>query len=623
MRILFVGLDNPTIMTGYGRTCLYIGEGLAQKGHDVYSISGNLIVPVDITFHGIKVLKNKNDEMYPSKQAFLEYYELIKPDVCIFMNDAYRVRYLTELDKRILDKCMLWIPIEKRGVSDQITLSVCRAVKTFTVTEWAAKELSDRLGKKIECIPHQVDTDTFKPIDLPRRQLFTIIRTDKNQPRKMWEKTFEVYRQFSKGKTDVNFIAKTDPNDVTGEDLTKYTKGLFVEFIDHDVSAERLNILYNTCHVFLSTTGAEGFGLSLAEAMSSGLPVIATNTKPIDEVLDNGSAGGLIDVKGEIWNQRLNTMNDEIDVDHAVKLLETAYEDWNKGSSLTEHISRHNREYIVSKYSLRKIVNKWDEEIRKTVKESDRICVGIVTKNRHQYLTTLLTSLLYQTYKNFDVIIIDNGDDESITQDRMLNSILTRLYADGHIWNIKRGSPIVNCPESHQKILDTANNDFIVKLDDDLLLEPDYLEQLIGTIKTDPNIAAVGGLFLKPDKHKKDQLGPNVKPIITNLQDNYQWYYQDEVVDAEHLYSSFLYRRKYMKETNFPNNLSQIAFREETLTTYRLFKNKHRLVINPKAICYHFSNSSGGVRDTNFDKGIKMAQQDGLIFQKELEGEKT
>lgn len=49
-----------------------------------------------------------------------------------------------------------------------------------------------------------------------------------------------------------------------------------VQVIEQDLSDEQLKALYQQCHVLVSPSRAEGFGLPMAEAMLSGLPVITT-----------------------------------------------------------------------------------------------------------------------------------------------------------------------------------------------------------------------------------------------------------------------------------------------------------------------------------------------------------
>jgi glycosyltransferase involved in cell wall biosynthesis len=52
---------------------------------------------------------------------------------------------------------------------------------------------------------------------------------------------------------------------------------------------------YNLADVFLFPSAMEGFGLAIGEAMSSGLPVVASNRGSIPELLADGEGGFLCD----------------------------------------------------------------------------------------------------------------------------------------------------------------------------------------------------------------------------------------------------------------------------------------------------------------------------------------
>jgi glycosyltransferase involved in cell wall biosynthesis len=57
-----------------------------------------------------------------------------------------------------------------------------------------------------------------------------------------------------------------------------------------------LVIAYNRCDVFLSASRLEGFGLSVAEAMACGKPVVATNGSSLPELVIDGNGGFLCEM---------------------------------------------------------------------------------------------------------------------------------------------------------------------------------------------------------------------------------------------------------------------------------------------------------------------------------------
>jgi glycosyltransferase involved in cell wall biosynthesis len=51
--------------------------------------------------------------------------------------------------------------------------------------------------------------------------------------------------------------------------------------------------VYNACDIFLTPSRLEGFGLSVAEAMACGKPVVATNCSSLPELVEDNKGGFL------------------------------------------------------------------------------------------------------------------------------------------------------------------------------------------------------------------------------------------------------------------------------------------------------------------------------------------
>jgi glycosyltransferase involved in cell wall biosynthesis len=62
------------------------------------------------------------------------------------------------------------------------------------------------------------------------------------------------------------------------------------------LSLNNLVEVYNLCDIFLTASRLEGFGLSVAEAMACGKPVIATNTSSLPELVVDGKGGFLCEM---------------------------------------------------------------------------------------------------------------------------------------------------------------------------------------------------------------------------------------------------------------------------------------------------------------------------------------
>ena len=101
-------------------------------------------------------------------------------------------------------------------------------------------------------------------------------------PRKGVDSLLKAFGDAFTNNDDVSLVIKTFPN--PHNDVYQWLDKIRAErsdypdvvIIDRDLSDVELKALYKLCNVLVAPTRAEGFGLPMAEAMLSGLPVITT-----------------------------------------------------------------------------------------------------------------------------------------------------------------------------------------------------------------------------------------------------------------------------------------------------------------------------------------------------------
>lgn len=119
------------------------------------------------------------------------------------------------------------------------------------------------------------------------------------------------------------------------------------------VTDEVRNILFNTCDIFIQPNikvpgDAEGFGISVIEAASCKLPVIASRLEGLQDAIKDGQNGFLI----EPYN-----------IDGYVKKINELLTDDNFRKEFGEKA----RKFVIENYSWDKIAKRYLEEIEKTV----------------------------------------------------------------------------------------------------------------------------------------------------------------------------------------------------------------------------------------------------------------
>jgi len=140
---------------------------------------------------------------------------------------------------------------------------------------------------------------------------------------------------------------------------------------------------------------------------------------------------------------------------------------------------------------------------------SKKVTVSLLTYNGARYLPYCLPSLFSQTFSDWQLVICDNGSsDDSVavvselTQGRE-NVVL--LAAAPHNIGFAAG---------HNKIIKQTDSDYVLLLNQDILLAPDYLEKLVLFLDKNPSAAAVSGLFLHWDFNNVQTEGKGKKDII-------------------------------------------------------------------------------------------------------------
>jgi glycosyltransferase involved in cell wall biosynthesis len=133
-------------------------------------------------------------------------------------------------------------------------------------------------------------------------------------------------------KDDAALLIKSSRVDEEGMAAMKAAaEGTNISIVDTVVSREEVNALYQACDCYVSLHRSEGFGLTIAEAMVAGKPVVATaysgnmdfmtpeNSYPVRYSITEIERDHFPYMKGWHWA--------EPDLDHAAEMMRRVYED--------------------------------------------------------------------------------------------------------------------------------------------------------------------------------------------------------------------------------------------------------------------------------------------------------
>jgi hypothetical protein len=266
-------------------------------------------------------------------EAMLKNFQTVwKPDVVIVTMDIPYQKLILDINKRAGTPQICITAIENGPLCFTWALVLQEMQKVFTISQLGADECLKK-GVEAEHLYVGVDTEAWrKAVDGEKEKIreslgigkdeFVILTVADNQERKNLGKAFEIVSKFKKmTKSQIRYILVTREHSKVGWHL----RDLAVDFginadlmiLERGMSFQQLWGLYVMSNVFLLTSKAEGLCMPILEAMSCGIPVIATNTGALTELLSD-DRGFPVDhdyISLDPWG---NSYRYFIDVDKAV-----------------------------------------------------------------------------------------------------------------------------------------------------------------------------------------------------------------------------------------------------------------------------------------------------------------
>ena len=252
--------------------------------------------------------------------------------------------------------------------------------------------------------------------------------------------------------------------------------------------------------------------------------------------------------------------------------------------------------------------------------------IGIPTRNRPEYLSLLLFSLKNQTYRNWDLTIIDDNDDPMlISSHHLCSSLIKNLELEGHrvriIRGVRKGPPF-----AHNLVLENTKKPYILRIDDDVICRSfDMLEKFVKRAAKIKNFGAAGGVFIWPEAPAEKQVLPKSYmkedyykgKFDRNVCSTLQKFMHPDIKpkEVEYLLGGVVFYNRLLalEIGGFQKDLSYVAAYEEFMFSHKLFMAGGRLFVFPDLVFYHFCSPSGGIRK-NKAEYIKNSRADYKIF---------
>ena len=210
-----------------------------------------------------------------------------------------------------------------------------------------------------------------------------------------------------------------------------------------------------------------------------------------------------------------------------------------------------------------------------------------------------------------------------------------RLILSGHKVIINRNEIPCGVSKTRQRLVEDAKKlgdyKYGCRLDDDVIIEKDFLERLIKVIESGYDVASgvtppmAGPTFVRDSKFvniANQVVLDNDGSYLLNNDDCGMLYVDDKIIPAHHFRSSALYKMSIHDKVNYlPTRLSKHGFREEQILSYKLLMNGYKIGVDLGAVAWHQMTNSGGERFSDSNELIKFNEGILLEFTKQHKDE--
>ena len=235
------------------------------------------------------------------------------------------------------------------------------------------------------------------------------------------------------------------------------------------------------------------------------------------------------------------------------------------------------------------------------------ISINLLTYNGEKYIQPCLNSVFAQTYPNIEILIIDNHSaDGTIDFLKRFQVPVSRFQV---IFNQKN----LGFSEGHNQGIRESGGEFVLCLNQDVVLDKDFIKNAVEVFERDDKIAAVQGKILRMPLNSGiiDTTGLVVlknRRIIARGQgqiDKGQYENLKEVFGADGAVP--VYRREALEDIKVNNEYfdeSFFMYKEDVDLAWRLRLYGFKAVYEPKAAAWHW-RSAGDSATVNYFGIIK------------------
>lgn len=228
-----------------------------------------------------------------------------------------------------------------------------------------------------------------------------------------------------------------------------------------------------------------------------------------------------------------------------------------------------------------------------------KISINIVTWNGLKYLERCLESVLSQTYKDFQIIFLDNGSTDG-TGDWISAFLKAHPYSKIRFIQNKKN---LGFAKGHNQTIKESNTEYVFQLNQDTELDKYFLENVVRFLDKHTQTAGVTGkIYRLTDEKKSDMIDSSGHILHKNFSvtergegeiDFGQYNTNQEVVSISG--TAPVFRKYALEQVQWKGQYFDedfFAYKEDIDLSLRLRALGWKLYCVPSAILYHYRTAS-------------------------------
>jgi len=222
----------------------------------------------------------------------------------------------------------------------------------------------------------------------------------------------------------------------------------------------------------------------------------------------------------------------------------------------------------------------------------DLVSVTIVTYNSGRFIKRCLESVLEQKYPNLEVVIVDNASTDGTVDILEQFAETCRIY-----YNDEN----LGFAAAQNQAIALAQGEWVLTLNPDVLLLPNFVQSLVDAGQVDPKIGTVCGKLLTirasfdlPEKQLVDSTGIYFTPMLRHLDRGSQEVDNGHYLNFEYVFgataAAALYRRSMIEDIKIQGEFFDrdfFVYREDADVAWRAQLMGWRCLYTPLARGYH------------------------------------